>query len=296
MAGESTANAWQSANALSVIVRRRILDYAKRLAIIAPRFTNDDTAPIRSHVHRVDRFPDLSANVTDLTEGDELTPTAITPTSVDITPATTGIAAEITDLLAGSTPNSGFEQYFSQMAGVIVEEMDDDTGALLTALNGGTAVGSTGVDLTLPDILNALVIHQTNQAVGNPFCMLHPRQAADLGLDVGGFTAAQHGAAAAGTVTTRLVDNLGNVGTNGLVGSVAGVPVYVSPRIPTVNAGADRSGALASPDAITIAKKWIAKSEQQRNALGVGTYLVVSSAYGIGETADNWGVPIESDA
>lgn len=296
MAGESTASAWSSAGALSVIVRQRILDYAKRSAVVPALFTTDDTANIRGLVHTVPRMPDLSSSLTDLTEGNEFTPTTITPTKVSITPAIVGMAAEVTDLLEMTAPTSVMDPYFRQMTGAVVEEMEDDLVALFAALNGGTSIGTSGSPATLADVIAGLVALQTNQAVGPIFWIGHPKQAGEIALDVGGFTASQHGAGGAGTVTNRLVDSLGNVGNNGKVGEVAGLPLFVSPRCPAVNSGADRGGAMAVPDAITIARKWSIKQEMERNALGVSTYLVVSSCYGVAETADNWGVPFETDA
>lgn len=296
MSNESTSAAWSSAGALSVIVRQRILDYAKRSAVVPPLFTTDDTANVRGLVHTVARMPDLSSSLTDLTEGNEFGNTAITPTKVSITPAIVGMAAEVTDLLDMTAPTSVLDPYFRQMAGAVVEELEDDLVALFAALNGGTSIGTSGSAATLADVIEGLVTLQSNQAVGPIFWVGHPTQAGELALDVGGFTASQHGAGAVGTETNRLVDALGNVGNNGRVGSVAGVPLYVSPRCPAVNSGADRGGCMAVPDAITIARKWSVKQEIQRNALAVSNYLVVSSCYGIAETADNWGVPFETDA
>jgi len=301
MANESTTTLWAAQNSLSVIVRARLLEYAQRSTVIGNLFTVDDTASVRGLVHGVSRWPDLSGSITDITEGTDLANVAVTATTVQITPATVGMLAEIHDLLGSSTPFAGLDPFIRQMGSAVAEELDDDIAGLFTALNGAVQVGTTTVDLALSDFIDGIVIVQTNQAPAPYFSVLHPRQVGDLANHVGGFTTATHATAiagigggnSAGTQTAGLLDTVG-AQTMGFTGSVAGVPVYSSPRV--ISAGGDRQGCIASSDAITVARKWSIRPEQDRNIAGPATLLAVTSAYGVAETADQFGVPVETDA
>lgn len=306
MANESTTALWAAQNSLSVIVRARLLMYAMRQVILGNLFTVDDTSSSRGLVHGVSRWPDLSGNVSDITEGTDLANVAVTATTVQITPATVGMLAEIHDLLGATTPFAGLDPFIAQMAGAVGEELDDDVGALFTALNSGTAVGTTTVDLSLADFIDGLVTVQAAQAPAPYFAALHPRQVGDLAIHVGGFSTTTHvtptlaanspgAGGAAGTISAAFLDKVGTQQA-GFVGEVAGTPIFSSPRCPLVNASADRSGCIASADAITIARKWSLRPEQDRNIAGPATLLAVTSAYGVAETADNFGVPVETDA
>ena len=258
----NTTGLWTTNTALSVIVRARLIEFADRSTVIGNLFTVDDTGAVRGLVHGIDIWPDLSGLVQDITEGTDEASQTLTPTNVQITPAVVGMLAEITDLLAGSTPFSGLDPYLRQMASAVAEELDDDLAGLFTALNSGTAAGSTGVNADLDDVLDGMVILQTAQAPQPYFGVGHPRQIADIALSAGGFISNVSGAASAGTTTGSIMDRLG--GTNGSVGAVAGIPWFSSARCPTVNAAADRGGVMASPDALTVSRKWGIKTETDR--------------------------------
>ena len=285
MAGESTSALWATNNALTVIVKRRIIEFQSRRAVAAQLVTVDDTGGLEGKTLGYPRWPTLSAGA--VTEGTDMSDTAVTPTTVQLTAAAVGISFEIMDLLSESTIGL-FDAMGKQGVGVVMQKLEDDIVALLAALNGGTAIGTSGSDLTLTNFLDALATLESNQADGDAVFLGHPIQITDLARSLGGNGAFSQ------TESAAIIDKIGT--KNGLVGSVGAIPCFKSSRCPTANAGADRVGAVFTPDAIGVNRKWNVKPEMDRNVRGPSTVLAVTAAYGLGETADQFGVPVITDA
>lgn len=292
MAGESTSLTWATNNVLNVMVSTRFIEYANRAAVIAPLVAVEDLEGKPTKKVYVGRWPDLSGTTLTTTEGTDFSDTAVAPTAVALTAAVLGISFEIMDLLAESSPLASVAQFTPQGAGVLAQKADDDIAALFAALNGGTAVGSTGVDLSLANLIDGIVALDSNQAVGQAVAVLHPRQIGDLAASVGAYTV---GGSFAGTQSAGIIDKLANTPGNGFVMQFAGLNIYKSPRCPSVNSGADRSGAIFTRDAITMARKWGIRSETIRNPRGPSLDLVLTAAYAVAETADQFGIPVTTD-
>jgi hypothetical protein len=284
----STASAWNSASALAVLAIEGAIEFASKFPVIANLVNVKDVNG--GLVSRFRRWPTLSAGA--ITEGTDTTPTTVTPTAAALTPSQVGIDMEITDLLsaAGGPPLAAFAR---QGVLAVMEKLEDDLAALFGALNGGTSIGTSGSDLVFANCLDAIVTLKAAQAPPDMAFVLHPQQFRDYWASVGNTSTA---ASFVGQGVTNVDGWAAGSRGNGFVTNIAGIPSYESARCPLVNTNADRGGALLNRDAISVSRMWAAKVEQERNPRGVSNVLVITSAYGVGETADNFGVPVETDA
>lgn len=285
MANEATSVLWASANALSVLVQDSILDYQSRYPVLSNLVRTYTLGVAHGKTTGVRRWPTMSPS--SLTEGTDMSQVTGTPTTTQITAAVKGISFEVTKLLEMSDVGV-INAMGAQGAAVTMQQLEDDLTALLAALNGGTTFGTSGSDLTITNFLDASATLLSNQAAGDAFAILHPIQVTDLIRSVGGL------AGAAGTDSAATLDRYGS--TRGFKGQIGGVPVFESPRCPTVNAAADRVGAVMTADAVSVALKWNVSVRTQEWVLGPSTYVAATMAYGVGETADQFGVSLTTDA
>ena len=285
MANEATSALWATANALSILVQDAILEYQARYPVLSNLVRTYTLGPAQGKTTGVRRWPTLSPSA--LTEGTDMSQVAGTPTTVQITAAVKGISFEVTKLLERSDVGV-INAMGAQGAAVTMQQLDDDLVALLAALNGGTTFGTTTADLTLANFLDAAAAVLSNQAAGDLFAILHPQQVQDLIRSVGG------NAGFAGTDSAMILDRYGS--TRGLKGPIGGIPVFESARCPTANSGADRVGAVMTADALSTALKWGVEVRTQEWVLGPSTYVAATMAYGVGETADQFGASLTTDA
>lgn len=282
MAGEHTTTTFDAA--LTVAVNRRMLPFAVRQSVVFPLFNFDDDS--EGHESKISRWPDNSGDITDpVAETADVGLSTTNVTSATLTPDVTGIAFDVGDLLASSTPLAGLQNFVEEGSGILVEQAEDDVHALFGSFS--TSRGATTVDLTLATFLTAAVDLKMNQAPFPIFAILAPIAVADLAVDMGGLGGISEG------TSVGLVDVAGgDVGLKGVVGSI---PVYESARAVSINTNADRESWMGHRDAITIRRKWMLRPEFERDARGVSTNVVVTNAYGLVESADEFGVQLVSD-
>lgn len=241
------------------------------------------------------------------TEATELGNTAVSTGGVTIAAGEYGVAIEITDNVPEDSI-SAFDmlmQFDQRMLHVLLLAMDDDLLALFAGLSN--AVGSTGVDLSIAQMLQAQtdLITRGVQAEGVVY-VLDNQQASDI-------TAALIATNAAQAVYAMAVDRILSwqpTPNNGLVSrqisTFRGYPVYVSGLTDTINAGADVAGACFVPstaanDAFghtTFGSVWkrLPRFETERHAKKRTTDLVMTDRWGVGELLDGSGTLIGTDA
>ena len=169
--------------------------------------------------------------------------------------------------------------------------------------NFSTVVGTTTVDATAANFLDAITANEIAHTPGPLMAVLHPVQwgdvRKDLALNSGG--AVQFMAA-----TQELVAYRGT----GFVGSLAGVDVITSTFVPTANAGADRAGGMFGRGALLWADGTIPTEGDPNQVVIAGKVLFervragrsgltayVSHRYlGVVEGIDGFGVSIITDA
>lgn len=221
-------------------------------------------------------------------EGTELANTALTSASVTITASEVGIMATITDVLELSDIPAAHGARLRQLGRAIGDKLDVDICALMDGFS--TAVGASGVNISLSNVLDAIYNLEVNDAanLGQIVGVLHPRQTADLRTEVEADSASIY----TSTSPTRL-----SKAQAGMWGSWFGIDFFQSTNVPTANAAADRAGGFFVRNyALGIAQKWAAKVEAMRWAPIRGWVLVATTMYGVGEVEDSAGVEAVTDA
>lgn len=223
-----------------------------------------------------------------VSEGIELTNTALTSTSVTITASEIGIMATITDVLEVSDIPAAHGARLKQLGRALGDKLDIDICALFSGFS--TGVGTTTVDIALTDLLDAIYNLEVNDAagLGSLVGVLHPRQTADIRTELEADTAAIY--------TNKSPDGISK-SMAGYFGSWFGIDIFQSTNVPTANAAADRAGGIFVKDyALGMAQKWGAKTEVMRWAPIRGFVIVATAMYGVGEVEDLAGVSVTTDA
>ena len=317
MASEVTTasgSAGETLNTEVLALEAEVVRAARAARVITPLVTNN--IQLMGATSKVTQFPKMPAIATAaaLSEGSDLSNTAVNTTGPTITAATKGVLIELTDLLVASSALTGAPagadigaiarsiqgSEFVRWAGDgVMNTIEADLAALFTALNGGTGIGTSGTNLTLANLITATYTLESNNAPGDRHLVIHPVQWQDL------LTALT---AATGTVYFGAQDLVRRGGLPDIRAPEEGLDVraykgrlfdfdiWVSSNCPTANSAADRSGAMFVKAALGIAWKWFLRVELQRNASKITTEAVATAAYGVAELTDTYGVPVETDA
>ena len=237
------------------------------------------------------------------TDGNPVGDTALTDSSATVTVGKYAKSVEMSDMcgiVAGKLLNADIWA----MDAIVSANMT--LVSLVAALFSGfsVTVGTSGVNATLQNFLDARTQLALSAVTGELLCVLHPVQwgdiVSDLALNSGGaitFDAASMPLLAVSSI--------------GYQGKLLGVDVYTSNYVATANAGADRAGAMfgrgailwadgvpsimpGDPFATLIAGKVLFEVDRARKG---GTTAFVSTVYlGVIEGQDLAGVGIVTDA
>lgn len=113
--------------------------------------------------------------------------------------------------------------------------------------NFSSTTGSTGVDATFANFLDAITALEVAKVVGPYLAVLHPTQWGDIRKDVAASTG---GAIQWNTGSQALLDQMKGLGSKG---KFLDVDVFTTTRVPSANAGADRGGGMFGAGAIVWA-------------------------------------------
>lgn len=230
-------------------------------------------------------WPSLTA--ASIAETVDLASTAVDTTNVDIAVTeASSIRVDVTDLLDESSIVASSSRFAEQGAKAVSDKRDTDLAALLGGFSSTT--GTSGVDLSEANILDAITT-LTNADAPKPYAIvLHTQQVGDLRKALSTTTAVvQSGTSPASLGSTDV----------GFEFSYYGHPVYSSTNVPTANASADRAGAIFSRgEALARVDKRPIRVRPQRDESLRATEFNITSVYGQGELVDAWGVSIITDA
>lgn len=253
------------------------------------------------------RVPQLGLGGYDLlaagTEGTALANTALTDGSSDITVAWYGKTYAVSDLAQVVAANGLIDPVmFAQDAAISVAQT---LISLLAGLMGGfsNTVGSTGVDLSAANFVDAITQLEVSKVSGPLMAILHPQQYGDLrsaSLSLGG--AVQYREDAQALVMSRS-------NSSQYKGNIFGVDVFCSSHVGTANAGADRAGGMfgrgavawadaqfpanGDPNIISLGR---AAFERDRSGTAGLTNYTTHAFMGAVEAIDAAGVSIITDA
>ena len=223
-----------------------------------------------------------------VSEGSDLSSTAIDPTSKTITCSEHGIMTTLTDLGRNAAPRNVAADIGKVFGEAIAKKIDKD----LTALFGGfsTTVGSASTVMSASLIFQAVAKLRANAVPAeNLAAVIHPNVAFDL---------------KSGLTNTFANPNAGvgnEILRSALVGSIAGVPIFETSNM-TDSSGNDPAttgdfkGAVFHPDALGLAMMQDLKIEVQRDASLRADEIVATAVYGVGELNDTNGCEVEADS
>lgn len=216
------------------------------------------------------------STATDLTEADDLTPSAVSTNVANITLAEVGLMTNVSDLSLNYSESNVISDIGRLFGEAIALKMDQDIAAQFDNFTT-TAIGTgTGDNINAADVFNAIAKLRTKSIdPAGMVCVLHPLVAHDLKSSI----TSTFGAPAS---------EMGNEAMRtGLVGNLGGIPVYESAAI--TSASGVSKGAVFHRDAIGLAVGDDIKIETQRDASARATELVGSATYGVAQLQETYG-------
>ncbi len=219
-----------------------------------------------------------------LTEGDEVSNTAVSTDGVTLTVSTVAIRTIVTDLVRASAASNVVADLGRLFGEAIAKKMDQDLIGLFSGF--ATGVGSDSTALSAATIAQAVARLRANAVPSDALaCVVHPFVAYDLKANLTNTFANPN----AGIIQNEAM-------SVGYVGTLFGVPVFESSNIANTGTAGDYVGAVFHRDALGIAMIGDINIETQRRASYVGDDIVASAHYGVGEIYDGYGVKITGDS
>lgn len=241
------------------------------------------------------------------TEGTDVSNTASTTSSVTLTAGEYAVAMEVTDNVEEDSI-SGLDLFTNirnRMVFAISLAMEDDFLALLASLSN--SVGSTGVDLSIANMLSAQTGPRRRGTRGDAQAFILDSQQAD---DLDSAITAGNAAAAVYALSADRALGYAPTGDHGMgmrhIANFRTWPVWVTGMTDTANAAADVVGGCICPStpvndltgATTFGMVWkrLPRIETDRIVLGRSLQIVASARAGFGELQDGSGSAIITDA
>jgi N4-gp56 family major capsid protein len=219
-----------------------------------------------------------------LTEGDEVSNTAISTDGVTLTVSTVAVRTMITDLVRASAASNVVADVGRLFGEAIAKKMDQDLLALFSGF--GTGVGGASTAFSAAILAQAVARLRANAVPSdNLACVVNPYVAYDLKSNLTNTFANPN----AGIIQNEAM-------ATGYVGTLFGVPVFESSNIANTGTAGDYVGAVFHRDALGLAMIGDIQIETQRRASFVGDDIVASAHYGVGELYDGYGVKITADS
>jgi len=230
----------------------------------------------------VPRYPVQTA--ASLTEGNEVSSTAVSTDGVTLTVSTVAIRSLVTDLIRASAASNVVADLGRLFGEAIAKKMDQDLLALFSGF--ATGVGSASTAMSAALIAQAVARLRANAVPSDALaCVVNPYVAYDLKSNLTNTFANPN----AGIIQNEAMQT-------GYVGTLFGVPVFESSNIADTGTAGDYVGAVFHRDALGIAMIGDITIETQRRASFVGDDVVASAHYGVGELYDGYGVKITADS
>lgn len=231
----------------------------------------------------IPRYPVQTAAA--LTEGNALDNTAVSTDGVTLTVSTVGLHTIVTDLAVASSASNVVADLGRLFGEAIARKIDQDACALFSGFENITA-GGAATALSAAVVAQAVAKLRANAVPTTDLALvLHPYVAYDLKANLTNTFANP----AAGDIQNEAM-------REGYVGQLFGVPVYETSNIADTGTAGDYIGGLFHRDGLGLARIGDINIETQRAAEYVGTRVVASAHYAVGELYDYYGVAITSDS
>ena len=223
-----------------------------------------------------------------VTEGDEVTNTAVSTNTAQLTVSPVAIRTLLTDLARTSASSNVVADLGKLFGEAVARKMDQDLCALFAGFAAG--YGNYTAVITAADIFKAVATLKANAVpTEGMVCVLHPEIAYDLkaALTTSGNTPFTMGAYG---------ENANEAMRTGFVGMLAGIPVYETSNIVDTGTAGDYAGAVFQRDALGLGMIGDISIETQRRAAFLGDDIVCSAYYGVGELQDAYGRHLKFDS
>lgn len=282
MAGSTTT----TLNDLLPEIIQEAMFVASERSIMRGLVKNYTLAPGQGKHVNVPIYPTQSAAA--VTEGDEVTNTAVSTNTAQLTVSPVAVRTLLTDLARTSAASNVVADLGKLFGEAVARKMDQDLTALFGSLNAGFGDG-TG-QITAADIFKAVAKLKAAAVPSEGMvCVLHPEIAYDLkaALTTQGNT----------PFTAGAYSEVSNEAMRmGYVGMIAGIPVYETSNIANTGTAGDFNGAVFHRDAFGLGMIGDISIETQRRASFLGDDIVCSAYYGTGILQNNYGRYLQFDS
>jgi len=283
MAGSTTT----TLNDLLPSIVAEAMFVASERSIMRGLVKNYSLAPGQGKTVTVPIYPQQSAAA--VTEGDEVSNTAVSTNGATLTVSTVGIRTLVTDLAIAQSASNVVADLGRLFGEAVARKIDQDLTALFAGFSAGK--GDYTAAITAADIFES-VAKLRGQGVPQDgiVCVLHPEIAFDLkkALTTGGNVAFTAGGGTSDVANEAM--------RMGYVGQLAGIPVYETANIAYDTNAGDFPGAVFHRDALGLAMVGDINIESQRRASYLGNDVVASCHYGVGELYDGYGRYLKMDS
>lgn len=252
---------------------------AEEQSLLAGLVTRYDIGNVAGTTIQVPKYPAVAAAA--LTEGSDMSSTAVSTSSVSCAVGEVGVQAVLTDMAAFGAGNPA-QEIGTVLGNAIATKMDQDIIALFDGFS--SSLGATTVEITVADIFKAAATLRANKAMGQMYAVLHPYQTYALKANLTNSMVNPNGG-----------DLQNEAMRNGYVATIAGVEIYESANV-TIDGAGDAKGAIFTREALCLAMKRDFQIETQRDASLRAWELNATAIYGVAELDDSYGVEMYFDA
>lgn len=219
-----------------------------------------------------------------LTEGNEVSATAISTDGATLTIQTFAIRALVSDLARAASASNVVADIGRLFGEAMAKKIDTQLMALFSGFSTGVGSASTAMSAAL--VAQAVARLRANAVPSDALAaVVHPYVAYDLKANLTNTFANPN----AGVIQNEALQT-------GYVGTLFGVPVFESANIADTGTAGDYVGAVFHRDALGLAMIGDINIETQRRASYVGDDIVASMHIGVGELYDGYGVKITADS
>lgn len=220
-----------------------------------------------------------------LTEGDEITNTAVSTSTAQLTVAPVAIRTLLTDLARTSASSNVVADLGKLFGEAVARKVDSDLCALFSG-SFTNAVGNATTTISAASIFQAVAkLKSQGVPTDGLACVLHPAIAYDLKANL---------------TNTFANPNAGDVQNEamrmGYVGMLAGVPIYETSNIANNGTAGDYYGGLFHRDAFGVGMIGDIAIETQRRASYLGDDIICSASYGVGVLYEQYNVQLLNDS
>lgn len=252
---------------------------AEEQSLLRGLVTMYDIGAQKGNTIQVPKYPAITA--AGLTEGTDMTSTAVSTSSVTVTVGEVGAQVLLTDLAANGAGNPA-QELGTVLGNAIATKMDKDIIALFDGFS--TSLGSTTTEMTVAYLFQAAATLRANKVTGRLAGVFHPYQIYPVKAALTNTFANPNGG-----------DLQNEAMRTGYVGTIAGIDIYESANL-TIDGSGDTKGAVFAPQAIALAMKKEFTIEPQRDASNRAWELNATATYGVAELDDSFGVEMYFDA